>query len=153
MYSTPAIRKSMSKSKNSTKVKALDTQPFKRTDIVANTTNDEPTLNPNGGKSFDCRKPQNGLSKPRRNYKVASFNCRTLQNDTSRVKLNKLLRDKTINVACIQEHRYVHKETDPDIVARDLGWSLFLLLLLLEILPASERNTSLSPFIAMPMRC
>ena len=24
---------------------------------------------------------------------------------------------------CIQEHRFVHNESDPDIVARDLGWS------------------------------
>ena len=56
-------------------------------------------------------------------FKVASLNCKTLQTDSSIVELNKLLHLQSINITCIQEHRFVHDPTDPDIVARNLGSS------------------------------
>ncbi|XP_066924271.1 uncharacterized protein [Clytia hemisphaerica] len=50
-----------------------------------------------------------------------------LWNTTNRlvylVELNKLLHSQTIDITCIQEHRFVHKPTDPDIVAHNLGSS------------------------------
>ena len=113
----------MHKSTNSSKVKALDIRPTHRSDTVVHPTNDEPILNPNRRKSFDRRKPKVGLSKPRRIFKIGTINCRTLQNDSAITELDKLLHDKFIDICCIQEHRFVHKDSDPDIVARDLGWS------------------------------
>ena len=56
-------------------------------------------------------------------FKVASLNCRTLQTDSSIVELNKLLHSQSIDITCIQEHRFVHNPTDADIVARNLGSS------------------------------
>ena len=118
-----AIRKSMTKSTKSTKVKALDSQPLNRSDPVANVTNDETILNPNRRTNSDVRNRKNGLSKPSKMFKVASLNCRTLQTDASIVELNKLLHSQSIDITCIQEHRFVHEPTDPDIVARNLGSS------------------------------
>ena len=113
----------MTKSTKCTKVKALDSQPLCRSDPVANVTNDETILNPNRRRSSDVRNRKNGLSKPSKMFKVASLNCRTLQTESSIVELNKLLHSQSIDITCIQEHRFVHKPADPDIVARNLGSS------------------------------
>ena len=118
----------MTKFKYSTKVKALANRPLMQLDNAIPAFYDEPVLNPAeegcipaGRKSFDCPKLKNGLSRPNQTYKVATFNCRTLNPLASQAELDKLLNGYTIHITCIQEHRFVHSDTDPDIVARDLG--------------------------------
>ena len=91
LTSTIAIRKSMTKSTKSTKVKALDFQLLNRSNPVANVTNDKTILNSNRRRNSDVSNRKNGLSKPYKMFKVASLNCRTLQTDSSIVKLNKLI--------------------------------------------------------------
>ena len=114
---------------NSTKVKALATLPFTRSDIAVSASHDEPVLNPaeDGGipagrKRFD-RRPKKGLSRPSQSYKLATLNCRSLRSASSRAELNKLMHVYNIPITCIQEHRHVHSDTDPDIVARTIGTS------------------------------
>ena len=112
---------------NNTKVKVLDHVPFMRSDAATSATNDEPVLNPvrnhlihTGRKNFD-RRPKKGLSRCCHPYKLATLNCRTLRSEASRAELDKLMDTYNITVTCVQEHRHVHSDSDPDIVARSIG--------------------------------
>ena len=117
----PAIRQSMNKFTHSTKVKALANQPFIQSDNAAYAaSNDEHTLNSPERVYFD-RRLKKGLSRPRKLYKIATLNCRTLNSSSSKVELDKLMHDYDISITCIQEHRLVHSVSDPEEVARDLG--------------------------------
>ena len=114
---------------NNTKVKVLEHAPFKRSDAATSATNDEPVLNPArnhlihaGRKNFD-RRPKKGLSRCCHPYKLATLNCRTLRSEASCAELDKLMESYNITVTCIQEHRLVHSDSDPDIVARSIGSS------------------------------
>lgn len=118
-----AKRKSMKKFTYSTKVKALANQPFTQSDVAAHASHDEPVLNPasNAGRSCSDRRLKKGLSKPSQSYIMATLNCRTLQSASSQAELEKLMQDCHIAITCIQEHRFVHSESDPAEVARKLG--------------------------------
>ena len=50
-------------------------------------------------------------------YKLATLNCRSLKSVSSQAELNKLMHVYNIPIVCIQEHCYVHNDTEPDIVA------------------------------------
>ena len=123
-YTYPAIRKNINKYDYSTKVKALDNQPLMRSDSAASAVNEEPTLNLSRRAGLDRRKPKRGLSKPSKSYKIATFNCRTLQHQSPQAEFNKLLNDYTIDITCVQEHRFVHADNEPEIVIRDIGSSV-----------------------------
>ena len=119
----------MMKFNNNTKIKALATMPFKRSDIAVLASNDEPVLNPveegvfpAGWKCSD-RRLKKGLSRPSKMYKLATLNCRSLKSVSSQAELNKLMHVYNIPIVCIQEHRYVHNDTEPDIVAHSIGTS------------------------------
>jgi len=112
----------MTKLLKGTKVKAFDITPLIRSTVAVNAIDNGHILNPNERKSPD-QKLKNGLSRPSRRYKVATLNCRTLQTLLAKVELNKVLHDKSIHITCIQEHRLVHKDADPDSVAHNLGSS------------------------------
>jgi len=116
----------MSKLFNCTKVKALDNLPSSRSDAAnSSASHDRPVLNPPdpvGRIRFDNR-PKIGLSRPNKSYKISTLNCRTLRTASSQAELDKLMRTYQIAITCIQEHRHVHCDSDPDIVARSLGSS------------------------------
>ena len=59
-------------------------------------------------------------------YKLATLNCRSLKSVSSQAELNKLMHVYNIPIVCIQEHRYVHNDTEPDIVAPSIGTSTIL---------------------------
>ena len=124
----------MLKFNNNTKVKALATMPFKRSDIAVLASNDEPVLNPveegvfPAGQKRSDRRLKKGLSRPSKMYKLATFNCRSLKSVSSQAELNKLMHVYNIPIVCIQEHRYVHNDTEPDIVAHLLhSWDIYYL--------------------------
>ena len=111
----------MKKFTHSTKVKALANQPFTQSDNAVNAaSNEEPTLNSSERVHSDHRLKK-GLSRPSQSYKLATLNCRTLHSTSSRLELDKLMQEYEISVTCIQEHRFVHDDSDPDEVVRDLG--------------------------------
>ena len=119
----------MIKFNNNTKVKVLATMPFKWSDIAVLASNDEPVLNPVeegvfpvGRKSSDGQLKK-GLSRSSKMYKFATLNCRSLKSVSSQAELNKLMHVYNIPIVCIQEHSYVHNDTEPDIVARSIGTS------------------------------
>ena len=119
----------MMKFNNNTKVNALATIPVKRSDIAVLAFNDEPVLNPveegvfpAGRKHSDLRLKK-GLSRPSKMYEFATLNCRSLKSVSSQAELNKLMHVYNIPIVCIQEHCYVHNDTEPDIVARSVGTS------------------------------
>ena len=124
---------------HNTKVKALATMPFKRSDIAVLASNDEPVLNPaeegvfHVGQKHSDRRLKKGLSRPSKMYKFATLNCRSLKSVSSQAELNKLMHVYNIPIVCIQEHRYVHSDTEPDIVARSIGHLLSSLPLLYEM--------------------
>ena len=127
-YTYSAIRKNMNKSNYSSKVKALANQPLMGSDNSVTVVNEEPTLNPPRRVGLDRRKPKSGLSKPSRPYKISTFNCRTLQHKSPQAEFNQLLNDFTIDITCVQEHRFVHADNDPDIVVRNIGSSVLFTL-------------------------
>jgi hypothetical protein len=52
---------------------------------------------------------------------MSTLNCRTLSSKSAKAELNKLMSDIKISLVCIQEHRIMHKDDEPDIVAHNLG--------------------------------
>lgn len=91
-----------------------------QSDNAANAAfNDEPTLKSSERVYFDHRLKK-GFSRPSQPYKLATLNCKTLNSASSKVELDKLMKEYDISITCIQEHRFVH-DSDPDEVARDLG--------------------------------
>ena len=52
---------------------------------------------------------------------MATLNCRTLNPPSARAELDNHLKDFDISVACIQEHRYIHKDSESDTVNHNLG--------------------------------
>ena len=116
----------MMKFYKSTKVKALATTPFTRSDVAASASHDEPLLNPvvfsAGRKRFD-RRPKKGLSRPCQSYKLATLNCISPRSASSQAELNKLMHVYNAPIICIQEHCHVHSNSEPDIVARSIGTS------------------------------
>ena len=111
----------MNKSNYSTKVKALANQPLMGSDNSVTVVNDELTLNLSRRVGSDRHKPKSGLSNPSRSYKISTFNCRTLQHKSPQAEFDKLLNDYNIDITCVQEHRFVHNPSDPDIVVRNIG--------------------------------
>ena len=55
---------------------------------------------------------------------MSTFNCRTLQHKSPQAEFNQLLNDFTVDITCVQEHRFVHADNDPDIVVRNIGSSV-----------------------------
>ena len=112
----------MMKSDNSSTVKARATLSLHDPEEVSTTSSEEGTLNPTGRVSSDVG-IKKGLSRPKRPYIIGSLNCRSLTSKFSREELNKHINSYNISTVCIQEHRYIHEDTDPEIVAHDLGSS------------------------------
>ena len=121
MITDQLLEKAMTKLIRSTKVKALDTLPDKSTlDEGPPKSNDDLVPNPSGRTSSN-RLRRVRLSKPSRSYKIGTLNCRTLTSKSSRKELNHLVSNHDIKILCVQEHRYVHGPTDPEIISHDLG--------------------------------
>ena len=116
----------MMKFYKSTNVKTFATTPFTWSDIAVSASHEEPVLNPAvfpaGPKRFD-RRPKKGISRPSQSYKLATLNCRSLRSASSQAELNKLMHVYNVPIICIQEHRHVHSDTEPNIVARSIGTS------------------------------
>ena len=114
---------------NNTKVKALATMPFKWSYIAVLASNDEPVVNPvkegvfPAGRKRSDRRLKKGLFRASKMYKLATLNCRSLKSVSSQAELNKLMHVYNIPIVCIQEHRYVHNDIEPDIVAHSIGTS------------------------------
>ncbi|XP_066922479.1 uncharacterized protein [Clytia hemisphaerica] len=120
MANPQLLEKAMTKSIRSTKVKALD--PLLDASSLDESTlssHDEPALNPSGRPDSN-RTRRVKLSKPSQSYKTGTLNCRTLSTICSRKELNHLVSKHDIKILCVQEHRYVHKPSDPEIVSHDL---------------------------------
>ncbi|XP_066921344.1 uncharacterized protein [Clytia hemisphaerica] len=121
MANPQLLEKAMTKSIRSTKVKALD--PLLDASSLDESTlssHDEPALNPSGRPDSN-RTRRVKLSKPSQSYKTGTLNCRTLSTIFSRKELNYLVSKNDIKILCVQEHRYVHKPSDPEIVSHDIG--------------------------------
>ena len=105
----------------STKVKALDTLPdISSPDVYPPASNDDLVPNSSGRASSNGKRKVR-LSIPSKAYKIGTLNCRSLASKASRTELNYLVTKYDNKVLCIQEHRYVHKPTDPKIVSHALG--------------------------------
>ena len=115
------FEKTMTKLINSTKVKALVSQPIKQFDIASIANNDGSYSNPSGRPEPDRPTLKEGFSRPSKYFRISTLNCRTLQTASARTELDKLMCVQDIAVSCIQEHRYVHSAKEPEIVSHNLG--------------------------------
>ena len=110
----------MTNSITSTKVKALDPSSDKSSPGVDPTaSNDDLVPNPLGRTSSNGKRKVR-LSIPSKPYKIGTLNCRSLSSKASRTELDRLVTNYDNKVLCVQEHRYVHKPSDPEIVSHAL---------------------------------
>eukprot|EP00111_Clytia_hemisphaerica_P015620 TCONS_00046104-protein len=111
----------MTNSITSTKVKALvPSSDISSPDADPTTSNDDLVPNPLGRASSNGKRKVR-LSIPSKTYKIGTLNCRSLSSKTSRSELDHLVTNYDNKVLCVQEHRYVHKPSDPEIMSHTLG--------------------------------
>ena len=108
---------------NSTTVEARVSPPLNRSSVSLNATDDEPGLNPNGRPSFDPS-TRKGIFRPKRSYNIGTLNCRSLNSDFARGELNLHINKYNLQLVCIQEHRILHKDNDPELICHDIGKSI-----------------------------
>ena len=114
----------MISSLNRSRVEAPDSRPFQPI-ISTNDSNDGVTPTPTRRVSPDVRRKK-GLISQRHQIHIAQLNYRTLNSLNSRKEIVVHLTKYNIPICSIQEHRFLHKENDPDIIARPLDrYTLF----------------------------
>ena len=77
---------------------------------------------PQGRIPSDARTTK-GLCRPKKNILFGQLNSRSLSSTSAKEELDKHMNDFDISVTCIQEHRQVHIQEDPDIKATRIGRS------------------------------
>ena len=77
---------------------------------------------PQGWIPSDARTTK-GLCRPKKNILFGQPNSRSLSSSSAKEELDKHTNDFDISVTCIQEHRQVHIQEDPDIKATRIGRS------------------------------
>ena len=108
---------------NSTTVKARDYRPLRRKSVSPKATDDEFGLNPNGRPNSDLS-PNKGIFRLKQNYIIGTLNCRSLNSEFALVELNLHINQHNLQAVCMQEHRLLHKDSDPDIISHDIGPSI-----------------------------
>ena len=111
----------MMKFQNSTKVKALDLHQSLDSAIDDFQSSYDERVSKPAGRTRSNNQRKKGLLKPSHLFKMATLNCRTLNPPSARAELEKHLNEFDIPIACIQEHRYIHKESESDTVTHNLG--------------------------------
>ena len=110
----------MMDSENSSTVKARDFMPLHWSSVSPNTTDDETGLNLNRRPFFDPSSNK-GIFRLKRSNRIGTLNCRSLNSAFARAELNLLINKFILHIVCIQEHRLLHKENDPEIISHDIG--------------------------------
>ena len=107
-------------SENSSTVKARDFMPLHWSSVSPNTTDDETGLNLNRRPFFDPSSNK-GIFRLKRSNRIGTLNCHSLNSAFARAELNLLINKFILHIVCIQEHRLLHKENDPEIISHDIG--------------------------------
>ena len=110
----------MMDSENSSTVKARDFMPLHWSSVSPNTTDDETGLSLNRRPFFDPSSNK-GIFRLKRSNRIGTLNCRSLNSAFARAELNLLINKFILQIVCIQEHRLLHKENDPEIISHDIG--------------------------------
>ena len=103
-------------------VEASVTQSLNDPEEVLTASDEDSVLNPTGW-AFSNVRIKKGPSRPKRPYIIGSLNCRSLASKFSREELNKHINNYNLATVCVQEHRHIHCESDPEIIAHMLGSS------------------------------
>ena len=88
--------------------------------VSPNTTDDETGLNLNRRPFFDPSSKK-GIFRLKRSNRIGTLNCRSLNSAFARAELNLLINKFILQIVCIQEHRLLHKENDPEIISHEVG--------------------------------
>ena len=108
---------------NCTTVKARASLPLHRSSVSPIATDDELDLNPSG-RSISEPSSKKGIFQLKRTYNIGTLNCRSLSSESSRAELNLHINTHNLQFVCIQEHRLLHKNNDPEIISHDIGTSI-----------------------------
>lgn len=114
------LLENMMKFGNSTTVKARDSLPLNRSSASSTATDDESGLNLNGRPNSDFSFKK-GIFRLKRSYKIGTLNCRSINSNFARNELDLHINKFNLQLICIQEHRILHKENEPELISHDIG--------------------------------
>ena len=108
---------------NSTTVEACDYRPLRRKSVSPKDTDDEFGFNPNGRPNSDLS-PNKRIFRLKQSYSIGTLSCRSLNSEFALGELNLYINQHNLQAVSIQEHRLLHKNSDPDITSHDIGHSI-----------------------------